>query len=950
MRPQDSFSCSKALIGFLCVLLTACGGGGSGGSSTSGGGQKPDPVVVDLPIAYIKRPIPLDENKTPVFPEILKPRAFNGGGAIYIKDRATALATPVNITDSAFEKGAIYDVKDLSVHPAGDRLLFAMHAPMLENVDDEDQPTWNIWEYNLKTKHLRRIISSDLIAEEADDISPRYLADGRIVFSSTRQGRSKAILLDDGKPQFSAQNETRNNETTFLLHTMKDDGSDIQQITFNQSHDLYPTPLSDGRILYTHWDASGTDRLSFYTVNPDGTQVERHYGYYSMNQAPAAVQPPAVAQPNLRWFRPQQMSDGRIVAILKPEGALLGGDMVVIDTPHFFENDLATPASGGTATNAQKSISILPINITVGTREISKHGRFAALTPLYDGTQRLLTSWSECRLIEPKSKRLLPCTDEWIKTPLITEAAPLYGIWIYNVEAQTQQPVVLAEEGMIFTEPVSLEPRAAPTFLNSKIEPDLATEGVGLLHIRSVYDMDGSFTNYGFNGAPTTLTGMAEAAPDARPARFIRLIKAVSIPDEMTRDALGDTTYGQLFNQFTNRLEILGYTPVEPDGSVKVKVPADVAFKLEILDKNGRRLGTTQKTWLQLRPGEVRTCNGCHDPRNTTSGHGRSDAELASINTGAATSGAQFPNTLRFDNLGIPVAANMGETMAEFAERSTWCLTAGDPTSCSPYTNKSKGTNLRAPSVDLVFDDEWSVPAAKAPSFAYRYNALADTEADIHAPASAACRENDGWTSLCRIIINYEQHLQPLWERDRPTGACISCHTPTDADGNAQIPSGQLEFARTKTAANRPMLSYTQLLDTRNKKILTDDGTLTDIIPVCEFDVDTDEIPECVVTRDIDGNPTCDGVADCPFARDTITNALLLDSATGNPIPITRNIGIAPPLSRGGARASVRFFNRFIPGGAHASYLNDSELKLLSEWLDIRANYYNNPFDSVEPN
>ena len=37
--------------------------------------------------------------------------------------------------------------------------------------------------------------------------------------------------------------------------------------------------------------------------------------------------------------------------------------------------------------------------------------------------------------------------------------------------------------------------------------------------------------------------------------------------------------------------EILGYVPIEPDGSVRVKVPADVAFALTVLDVNGRRIG-----------------------------------------------------------------------------------------------------------------------------------------------------------------------------------------------------------------------------------------------------------------------------------------------------------------------------------------------------------------------
>jgi Hydrazine synthase alpha subunit middle domain len=939
-------------VGCLGFLLVACGGGkGSGG-----GGQKPDPVVLDLPIAYVKRPIPVDEDKNPVFPELLDPIAFNPGAVILLKDRATALAEAVNITDAAFPAGSLYDVKDLSAHPLGDRLLFSMRAPMLEGVDEEDQPKWAIWEYNLKTKKLRRIIESKVVAEVGHDLSPRYLPDERILFSSTRQTRSKAILLDDSKPSFTALEES-GDVPAFVLHSMKDDGTDIQQLTYNQSHDLQPTIMQDGRVLYTRWDQSGVDNLSFYTANIDGTNVERHYGYFSLNQ------PAATGQADLHLFRPQQLLDGRIAAIIKPEGGLLGGDMVVIDSLNFIENTQPLPAGVSTATTAQKSISTLPVNLNVGSAtdpQFSKHGRFSALTPLYDGTNRLLTSWSECRLIEPSAaKKLVPCTDTWLAAAGVIEAPALYGIWIYNIDKQSQAPVVLAKEGFMFTEPVSLESRAAPAYTRPALDIKLAEESVGMLHIRSVYDIDGVFSNYGVADAATSLAAMASAAPENRPARFIRLIKAVSIPDKQTQDDLGATTYGDLFGDFNNRKEILGYAPVEPDGSVKVKVPADVAFGLEILDKDGKRLGATHNNWLQLRPGEVRECNGCHAPASPI-GHGRNIAEAASINAGAATSGAQFPNTIRFDKLGTPETANMGETMAEFASRTTSCLTPGDAASCTAFTSTSS-TNYREPSVDLVFDDEWTdtTVRAKSESFAYRYTDLAPNVAfeNLHAPTVEGCTDVDGWSSLCRIIINYEQHIQLIWERDRVTGACISCHASADADGVAILPAGQLEFGRAKIAADEPMLSYNQLLDARDKRILNEGGALTTQIPVCEFVVDNDAIPECVVVRDANNIPTCVGVTNCQFEPDPAVGApagsLLLgtpDPVTGIvlPVPLVVTEQLLAPMSRGGARASARFFSKFSTG-THVGRLNNSELKLISEWLDLRANYFNNPFDTVAP-
>src|SRR5205085_11419931 len=49
-----------------------------------------------------------------------------------------------------------------------------------------------------------------------------------------------------------------------------------------------------------------------------------------------------------------------------------------------------------------------------------------------------------------------------------------------------------------------------------------------------------------------------------------------------------------------------------PDTSFLAKIPADVAWTFQTLDKHGMVLNAAQ-TWHQVRPGEVRTnCGGCH--------------------------------------------------------------------------------------------------------------------------------------------------------------------------------------------------------------------------------------------------------------------------------------------------------------------------------------------------
>lgn len=86
-----------------------------------------------------------------------------------------------------------------------------------------------------------------------------------------------------------------------------------------------------------------------------------------------------------------------------------------------------------------------------------------------------------------------------------------------------------------------------------------------------------------------------------------------------------------------------------------------------------------------------------------------------------------------------------------------------------------------------------------------------------------------------------------------------------------------------------------------------------------------------------------DGQGNPLFQRDGQGN-LILDG-NGNPIPVLVTVNVAPVLSVGGANTSPRFFSRFVPGGTHAGRLSGAELKLISEWIDVGGQYYNNPFD-----
>ncbi len=58
----------------------------------------------------------------------------------------------------------------------------------------------------------------------------------------------------------------------------------------------------------------------------------------------------------------------------------------------------------------------------------------------------------------------------------------------------------------------------------------------------------------------------------------------------------------------------LGTVPIAPDGSFFVEVPADMPLAFQAVDAEGRS-ELNEMSWIYVRPGERRSCLGCHHPR-----------------------------------------------------------------------------------------------------------------------------------------------------------------------------------------------------------------------------------------------------------------------------------------------------------------------------------------------
>ncbi|NOR36339.1 MAG: hypothetical protein GQ577_06280, partial [Woeseiaceae bacterium] len=800
MNRQSRHGFRFAALITAAAAIAACS---QGDGVSIGTGQDADPVVIDFPLAYIRAPIPVDDNGDFEQEDLREQITFDFGADLFYRDRASASAEAINITGELTQ--GLAAVRDVEIAYDGSALVFAMRYPFDPNADEEDLPTWNIWKFTFDGSVLERVIKSDLTAEIGHDIMPKYLPDGRLIFTSTRQTRSQAVLLDEGKAGFPAMDEDQN-EFAFSVHVMNDDGSGVEQLTFNQSHDLDPAPMGNGQIVFSRWDHAGNnDEVNLYRMNPDGSALELLYGAQSHATGTNGE--------IIQFMQPRELEDGRIMVLIRPftdtEG---GGELIAIDTPQYLENTQPLASNIGILNGpAQEDATINQVSTEPGVP--SPGGRFASVYPILDGSGRLIVSWSQCRLLEQlmddgdpltDDTRITPCTPDRLAmlfvqpdpdNPVAPDvgtyvvAPPLYGIWMYDPRDDTQLPIVPGEEGFIFTEVVAADPKIAPPAIPDgmntfQLDPTIADAGEAVLNIRNVYDFDG--------GAVVDIPTMADplqTAAAARPARFLRIEKAVSIPDDDLVD-LDDTAFG-VTTQFGMK-EVISYSMIEPDGSVMVKVPANIAFQISVTDENGKRISERHENWISLRPGQELKCQGCHFGNSGLS-HGRYDA-FDSAYAGAQAGWFEFPNTDPQWFIGTP-----GETMAEVRARVT-CTNAGGV--CDATTSVE-------PSMNAVYRDVWTAdPTVRANNLDID---MLYTDLTTLSPTSLACQQD--WQAHCRSIINYESVLHPLWSLPRPQfdaaglpildgngvqidRQCTMCHTQIDpADGATVIvPAGQLEL------------------------------------------------------------------------------------------------------------------------------------------------------------
>ncbi len=312
-----------------------------------------------------------------------------------------------------------------------------------------------------------------------------------------------------------------------------------------------------------------------------------------------------------------------------------------------------------------------------------------------------------------------------------------------------------------------------------------------------------------------------------RPARFIRIEKAVEIPDKTVRkingSAFGPAGMGMR--------EILGYAPVQPDGSVQIQVPANVPFTIDVLDANARRITSQHTSWLQLLPGETKSCNGCHTVNATDpTSHGRSGFDPAGQSgrdhDGLSRFRAPMPLCSRMPGRPWrkPWRASAARRAAPYRARRSWPRTSSTRMSGPPASRCPRAMSTR-PS-RMCTKARAASPARRRPTrvvphLAGLRNAASRSITRMRSSNPIGLYIQNLWNSASRVAtVNGVANTSVT---------CTNCHNTVSLKNAIQVPAGQIDLTGGASSVDTTVVtSYENVLFPHDEQTLNM-GVLEDV-------------------------------------------------------------------------------------------------------------------------
>ena len=459
--------------------------------------------------------------------------------------------------------------------------------------------------------------------------APAPIAGNKLVFTSNRNGFRPT-------KGFSYP--------TMQLFVMDLDTKNVTPIApMTNSSALHPTPLADGRIMFSSYESQGLrdHRLwGVWSIWPDGRYWEPvasafdqpkvfHFttqlsdrsvvveNYYNLNNFGFGS-----------LYRIPQHTDSNQPAFHSPD---------ITKNPEIKHNDQGTMRMPFTPKGLS---SITPLSTSNDNAAIDGYGKYTH--PSAAPNNDLLVAWSDGPVNKLNRPTPWPAVDS--------------GIYIMagGEPVDDMSKLILIKNDPNFNEawPRAVvpyesihgipEPKELPWLPNDGREHPMLPEGTpyGLIGASTLYKRGSAPNSIGenwdgldaFNSSENHQStnwisqGADAGLYDNSDIWALRILLMEPNPDRGYGPNSNPEGGVWFHNHANERLRILGEIPLRkynsdgsavmdlegnPDTSFLAKIPADAPFTFQTIDKNGAVLNASQ-TWHQVRPGELRTCGGCH--------------------------------------------------------------------------------------------------------------------------------------------------------------------------------------------------------------------------------------------------------------------------------------------------------------------------------------------------
>jgi len=387
---------------------------------------------------------------------------------------------------------------------------------------------------------------------------------------------------------------------SYHIYRMNADGSGLKQLTDGPFHDTYPCHLPDGRIAFISTRCASrvlcfsTEAATLFVMNGDGSGIE------------------LLSANNVNEWSPAVLPDGRIL-YTRWEYLDKGADYIQslwaihpdgTGSEQVFGNNLAKPYTFISARPVPGDRRIVcticshwgdhvgPMVLVDPSRGMNNLAAIENLTPDYP--------------ITIGGGPVYGYRDPWPLSAdlFMVSHAPEGEFGLFLFERDGAKELLWAEEDISCFQPRPLRSRPKPPVLPSERRPGMPD---AVLLLVDVY------------------RGLG---PEVERGRVRYLQIAEEVKHDLPRKT--DGTYVKHFPDFMawyaspweqNKpapgiaaKRIYGTVPVEPDGSAHFLAPTDKPIFFAVLDENYNEL-QRMKSYVHLKPGEVRSCIGCHEAR-----------------------------------------------------------------------------------------------------------------------------------------------------------------------------------------------------------------------------------------------------------------------------------------------------------------------------------------------